>query len=130
MATPGSIYGVSTSWLKEQPARHLNSVAVKDGTHPPQDPLQDTFKPDWYPKDLVHPLYIHAFSDSPVAPSSADLATEFVQFVRGTGGREILEKNNFYTCFDPPIRVTPERPPSFGPRSKDAPVVCMQMDAF
>jgi len=130
LATPGSFYGVSASWLKDQPARYLNSIAIENGTHPPQDPLQDNFNPDWYPKDLIRPLYIYAFSGNPVASSSADLATEFVQFVRGARGQEILEENDFYTYFHPPIHVTPELPPGFGPRSNDTPVVCKQIDGF
>lgn len=127
LATPGSFYWVSASWLKDQPARYLNSIAVKDSIHPPQDPLQDDFDPDRYPQELLRPLYIYAFSGGPIDPSSTDLAIRFVEFVRGVRGQEILEKNNFYTHFTPPIHVKPELPPGFGPRSDGPPVVCKSL---
>jgi phosphate transport system substrate-binding protein len=124
LATRGSFCAVSTSWLKDQPARYLNGIALKDDSHPPQDPLRDDFNADWYPNELIRPIYMYVLDGGSIDQAASDLGVDFIEFVRGSRGQAILERNDFYTYFDPPTEIQPELPPGFGHRPTGAPVVC------
>ena len=124
LSTPGSLTWVSASWLKNQPEHYVNTIRIKGENSPPLDPMQETFDPDHYPPELIRPLYIYALRSASTPPASADLAARFVTFVRGIRGQEILEKRNFYTYFDPPIKTKVDLPDGFGIRVDDVPLVC------
>lgn len=133
LSTPGSLYWVSTSWLRTQPPRYLRLILIPiEAGVAPEDPLkplcsnaqEECFNPDRYPPELLRPLYMYVLRSHVSDPESTALAREFLYYVRGVNGQEILENHYFYTHFDPPPEVEPELPEGFGMGNNGLPIVC------
>jgi len=125
LSTPGSFYWVSSAWLRTQPPRYLNVIPVQKGaTSLPENPLHAGFQPDNYPSELSRSLYMYVLSGGSINPESSELARQFLAYVRGVRGQEILESHSFYTLFDPPADVEEQLPPGFGSHPGQPPVVC------
>jgi hypothetical protein len=92
---------------------------------PPVDPRQPDFAPDKYTAELMRPLYMYVLAGSQLDPESTKLAREFLDYVRGVRGQEILEDHNFYTHFDPPAYVELALLPDFQPDPIGLPIVCL-----
>lgn len=124
LSTPGSLYWVSTAWLRTQPPQYLRLILVREGNLPAENPLAEGFNPDDYPNQLIRPLYMYALQGGVVDPASTDLARQFLTEVRGVRGQEILEKYHFYTYFDAPAGADLTLPVGFGPGPNGLPIVC------
>lgn len=119
LSTPGSLYWVSTAWLRTQPPRYLRLILIPHGQRleNPLLPVCGTveegvpcFEPDHYAPELVRPLYMYVLSGAQLNAESTGLAYEFLQYVRGVRGQAILENHNLYTHFDPPAQVQVDFP--------------------
>ncbi len=124
LSTPGSLYWVSTAWLRTQPPQYLRLILVREGNLPAENPLDDNFNPDSYPDPLIRPLYMYALRGSGISFDSTALAQQFITEVRGVRGQEVLERHHFYTYFDAPVGVKLELPVGFGPSPSGLPTVC------
>jgi hypothetical protein len=67
---------------------------------------------------------MYVLSGESINPESSELARQFLAYVRGVRGQEILESHSFYTLFDPPADVEEQLPPGFGSQPGQPPVVC------
>jgi ABC-type phosphate transport system substrate-binding protein len=119
LSTPGSLYWVSTAWLRTQPPRYLRLILIPHGQRleNPLLPVCGTveegapcFEPDHYAPELVRPLYMYVLSGAQLNDNATDLAYEFLQYVRGVRGQAILENHHLYTHFDPPAQVQVDFP--------------------
>lgn len=124
LSTPGSLFWVSSAWLRTQPPRYLKTIPIQRGALPPVNPLADDFDPNQYPTQLLRPLYMYVLSGKGVSERASDQATRFLSYVRGVQGQKILEDNYFYTYFDPPSDTYPELPEGFGMQSDGQLVIC------
>jgi ABC-type phosphate transport system substrate-binding protein len=125
LSIPGSLYWVSAAWLLTQPPQYMRLILVQRIGVPPENPLQEErFNSDNYPVELMRPLYMYVLSGSSLDPEATKLAKEFLRFVRGVRGQEILEKHKFYTYFDPPADMNVQMLPGFGIGPNGLPVVC------
>lgn len=127
LTMPGSLYWVSAAWLQTQPPRYLKLILIpRERGKAAQDPRQADFDPDKYPAELMRPLYMYVFGGNQFDPESTGLAQEFLHYVRGVRGQEILEKHHFYTHFDPPADTEVELLPGFEPGPDGLPTICQQ----
>lgn len=146
LSMPGSLYWVSRSWLLTQPPRHLRLILIKRGNLLAENPLKNTvaldpetgketsdpdknaqiFNPDNYPIKLIRPLYMYVIAGDGLDDKSTQLARDFLHYVRGIRGQEILSTHNFYPYFDPPAEVEPEYLPTFGTGLGGEPIICRQ----
>jgi ABC-type phosphate transport system substrate-binding protein len=125
LSTPGSLYWVSTTWLRTQPPRYLRPILIRRAANlPPEDPFSENFDPDNYTLELIRPLIMYVLRSDKIPEYSTNLAKEFLLFVRGVRGQEILENHHFYTYFDPPADVAVPLPADFGPGPDGLPIVC------
>lgn len=124
LSTPGSLYWVSTAWLKTQPPDYLRPLLIQRGTLAATDPLSDTFNPDNYPTELIRPLYMYVLAGGGISADSSVWAQRLFSYVRGVQGQKILEDHHFYTHFDAPADVAVTLPQGFGQRPNGPPVVC------
>lgn len=124
LSTPGSLYWVSTAWLRTQPRGYLHPVLIQEGQGSPVDPLSNGFDPSQYPADLVRPLYMYVLSSASMDTRSIDLAEQFLRYVRGVQGQQVLEAHYFHTHFTPPPGAAINLPPGFGLQRDGPPVVC------
>lgn len=122
LSTPGSLYWVSTSWMRTQPPEYLRVLPILSGDERPINPLVDEFSVREYPNELVRPLYMYVVDNQQGAdPAVQALARDFLRYVRGVDGQQILEDSFFYNHFNQPRAVPLEFPNGFevttsGPR--------------
>lgn len=128
LSIPGSIYWVSSAWLHTQPPRYIHPILIRKPDKPITNPLKKDFVPHHYPRELIRPLYMYVLEGSGIDPESTRLAMEFLHFIRGVRGQEVLEQHHFYTYFDPPSDVAVALPPGFGAQKDGPPVVCLEGD--
>ncbi|MCK5718946.1 MAG: substrate-binding domain-containing protein [Thiomargarita sp.] len=125
LSTEGAIYWVSAAWLYTQPKKYINPFFIQHRRFAlTQNPFETDFKLNNYHIKLIRPLYIYVFKNSEIETDSFKLAKKFFKYVRGVQGQEILEKNHFYTYFNPPTEVKSDLPKDFGTRINQLPVVC------
>lgn len=124
LSTPGSLYWVSSAWLLTQPSDYLRPVWIELDPGPNADTPGAQFIPSRYPPDLVRPLYMYVLRGEHLDARSTDLGVQYLSFVRGVAGQQILEAHHFYTYFEPPKGVVVRLPPGFGLRPDGPPVVC------
>lgn len=125
LSTPGALYWVSAAWLRTQPPKYLRLVLVPRGGTQIPDPLADNFNPDFYPTDLMRPLYLFVLNNPNLNQDSVQLARNFLDFTRGIRGQQILEDHFFYTYFDPPTGVETDLPGRFGTSDTNGlPIIC------
>ncbi len=113
LATPGALYWVSTAWMRTKPPRYLRVLPILRGDERAINPLTDTYELVQYPSALVRPLYMYVLSGSKVDVESHALAREFLTYVRGVAGQQILENARFITYFDSTANIPIELPPGF-----------------
>jgi len=124
LSTPGSLYWVSTSWMRTQPSQYLRVLPILRGDERPINPLRDDFDIREYPGSLVRPLYMYVLGNSNTDEATRDRGRNFLRYVRGVDGQQILEDNYFYTHFNQPEGVELDFPEGF-PTEVDGPrVLC------
>lgn len=115
LGTPGSLYWVSVAWMKTQPPQYLRLLPILRGDERPINPLTDDFILREYPDKLIRPMYMYVLNGSNTDPQARELAEEFLRYVRGVSGQEILERYYFRNHFNRPSRVDIPFPESFDP---------------
>ncbi len=124
LATPGSLYWVSTAWMRTQPERYLRVIPILRGDERPTNPLESQVNLDEYPSSLIRPLYMYVLKNPTSSDDHVAAAREFLRFVRSVRGQEILEQYHFYTFFNRPTNVAVTLPPGFEPTSDGRVPVC------
>jgi len=124
LSTRGSLYWVSLSWLRLQPDNYLVPILIANDKGLVTDPLTPQFDPWNYPAELIRPLYIYALQSPRLDQRSVELSKQFLEYIRGVQGQQILEIHFFYTYFKPPPGVELRLPPGFGPAPSGLPIVC------
>jgi phosphate transport system substrate-binding protein len=113
LSTPGAVYWVSSAWMRTQPEQYLRVLPILEGDTRPINPLEDEVDLQEYPRQLVRPLYMYILRGQASDPAMNDMATQFLKFVRGVRGQEILESHAFYTHFARPTDVDVPLPAGF-----------------
>jgi ABC-type phosphate transport system substrate-binding protein len=113
LSTPGSLYWVSTAWMHTQPPEYLKIIPILKGDESPINPLTQEVDLNEYPIELVRPLYLYVLGGAKIDPSANRLAREFLDYVRGVQGQQIVEKHHFYAHFDKPRNINVTLPPGF-----------------
>lgn len=124
LSTRGSLYWVSLSWLRLQPENYLVRVLIENAEGLVTDPLSPQFDPWNYPADLIRPLYMYVLQSQRSDPRSVEVSKQFLNYVRGVQGQQILETHFFTTHFQPPPGVDLQLPPGFGSAPSGLPIVC------
>ncbi len=124
LAMPGSLYWVSTAWMRTQPEQFIRIIPILRGDDRPINPLADRFNLSEYPSSLIRPLYMYVLRSPMIPDENEKLAREFLQFVRSVRGQMIVEKHHFYTFFNFPRGVQSDFPPSFEPDETGLRPVC------
>lgn len=143
LSIPGAIYWASASWVASQPADYLHVLSiVVDEEEPPVNPLlqrEGDVNADAsskvgnlsnYPIELIRPLYMYVVDNDETNSEERALAEDFMQYVRGVHGQEILD-DVFRTHFNPPPKLIKdeqhriELPPPFGLNPGGTRVICL-----
>ncbi|MGQ9928282.1 MAG: substrate-binding domain-containing protein [Chloroflexaceae bacterium] len=124
LSTRGSLYWVSLSWLRLQPDDYLVPILIANDRGLVSDPLSAQFDPWNYPVELIRPLYMYVLQSPRLEQRSVELSKQFLEYIRGVQGQQILEIHFFYTYFKPPPGVDLQLPPGFGPSPGGLPIVC------
>ncbi|PJF26104.1 MAG: hypothetical protein CUN53_09390 [Phototrophicales bacterium] len=124
LATPGSLYWVSTAWMRTQPEQFLRVMPILRGDERPINPLTEQVNLNEYPSSLVRPLYLYVLNSAAIPEENRALAREFLFFVRSVRGQMIVEKHYFYAFFNSPQGVRVELPPGFEPDETGLRPVC------
>jgi ABC-type phosphate transport system substrate-binding protein len=124
LSTPGSLYWVSTSWMRTQPPRYLRVLPILPGDERPINPLVDNFNIQQYPDKLVRPLYMYVLNNGTMDEQDEKNAETFLRYVRSVNGQEILENNHFYTHFNRPVEVNLNLPRGFSERTDGPRTIC------
>lgn len=129
LATPGSMYWVSSAWMRTKPPRYLRVVPIlRNDDARPINPLTDDFELAEYPSTLARPLYMYVVSRQNTSAADTAVAREFLDYVRSLGGQEVLEEHAFITYFDSTANIPINLPSGFSTSSgvraicKDSPV--------
>ncbi|NWG16003.1 MAG: substrate-binding domain-containing protein [Chloroflexi bacterium] len=122
LSTLGSLYWVSSAWMRTQPPEYLRIIPILQGDEAPINPLTQDVDLDEYPVQLIRPLYLYVLGGGNINPQVSELANEFLTYVRSVRGQQVLEKYYFYTHFDKPAEIAIPLPPGFeipayGPRT-------------
>ncbi len=124
LSTRGSLYWVSLSWLRLQPESYLVPVLIENNEGLTTDPLSPQFDVWNYPAELIRPLYMYVLESPRQAPGAIEASKQFLSFVRGVEGQQIIEIHFFNTHFNTPPGVEVHLPPGFGPAPSGLPIVC------
>lgn len=124
LATPGSLYWVSTAWMRTQPEQFLRVMPILRGDERPINPLTEQVNLNEYPSSLIRPLYLYVLKSQTVPDEIEALAREFLYFVRSVRGQVIVERHHFYAFFNRPQGVRVELPPGFEPDETGLRPVC------
>jgi ABC-type phosphate transport system substrate-binding protein len=125
LSTPGSLYWVSTAWMRTQPAEYIRVLPVLQGDERAIDPLRENVNLDEYYSPMIRPLYLYVLRGRDMDERTLALAKEFLTFVRSVVGQQILERHHFYTFFKPPTGVRIALPPGFEADSTGLRPVCV-----
>jgi len=125
LATPGSLYWVSVSWMRTKPPRYLRVLPILSGDERPINPLQDNFALDEYPSRLARPLYLYVVIGPNMSVEQAQLARNFLDYARSLNGQALLEKRGYITYFDSVPDISIDLPPSFVPDATGRTPVCL-----
>lgn len=124
LSTRGSLYWVSLSWLRLQPENYLVPVLIENAEGLVTDPLSTQFDPWNYPAELIRPLYMYVLQSQKSDPRSIEVSKQFLSYIRGVQGQQILETHFFTTHFQPPPGVEVQLPPGFGISPGGLPIIC------
>lgn len=125
LSTRGSLYWVSTAWMRTQPPEYLRVLPILTGDEAPINPLADDVDITAYPAFLVRPLYMYVLRRADTPPETSRLAREFLSFVRSVNGQQLLEARHFYTYFAQPRDVALPLPPDFTTDGGGQRVTCL-----
>ncbi|MCK6576470.1 MAG: substrate-binding domain-containing protein [Anaerolineae bacterium] len=125
LSTPGSLYWVSTAWMRTQPEEYIRVLPILQGDERAIDPLREDVDLNEYFTPMIRPLYFYVVNTQGMSAETAALARQFLTYVRSVQGQEILEKYHFYTFFNPPRELTIELPPGFEPDASGLRPVCV-----
>jgi ABC-type phosphate transport system substrate-binding protein len=129
LATPGSLYWVSLSWMRTQPEDYLRVLPILTGDEAPIDPLHDAdYDIRDYPRQLSRPLYMYILKNSRITPETEQLAKDFLVYVRGVGGQKLLEDHYFAAYFNRLQGVKVEFPEGFAELSNTPRQLCLSGD--
>lgn len=128
LSTNGGLYWASASWIRTQPPQYLRVLPILEGDEAGINPLRDEVDLDRYPRGLQRPLYLYAFDQPSMNDEQRRLAREFVGYVRGVRGQQILEENFFFTHFDQPTRVRVPFPDGFDDIDAPGRTVCRDLN--
>lgn len=126
LATPGSLYWVSAAWMRTQPPQYLRVIPIVRRDEYAINPLEDEVNLNNYPPKLIRPLYFYVLGGERINPEQNKLAREFLTYVRGVNGQQILEGHHFYTYFDRLSEVETILPPGFDPLPNGSYPVCIR----
>lgn len=113
LASRGTLYWVSTAWMRTQPERYLRVLPILSGDEQAFNPLVDDISLNDYPSVLIRPLYMYVLRRPGTSPEVAALSQRFLEYVRSVEGQQILEAHHFYTYFAQPRDVSVPLPPGF-----------------
>jgi len=113
LAIPGSLYWVSTAWMRTQPAEYIRVLPVLRGDEAAIDPLRGDVDLNDYYSPMIRPLYFYILGGSRINDETMVLAKEFLTYTRSVAGQQILEEYHFYTFFQPPRDVPVRLPPGY-----------------
>ncbi len=113
LATPGSLYWVSSAWMRTQPTEYIRIMPILRGDERPINPLTQEVDLDMYPNTLIRPLYFYVLGGEQVSDETERHAQDFLTYVRSIRGQQVLEQYYFYTFFDRPVEVDVTLPPGF-----------------
>jgi len=125
LATPGSLYWVSTAWMRTQPERFLRVMPILRGDERPINPLTQAVNLDDYPSSLIRPLYLYVLKSATMSDEMEAMAREFLYYARSVPGQVIVESHYFYAFFNRPLEVDVELPPGFEPSPDGLRPVCL-----
>lgn len=91
--------------MRLQPDNYLVPVLIENDKGLVTDPLSPQFDPWNYPVELIRPLYMYVIQHSRTDPRAVEVSKEFLNYVRGVQGQQILETHFFTTHFQPPPGV-------------------------
>lgn len=129
LATPGSLYWVSLSWMRTQPEDYLRVLPILTGDEAPIDPLRDEdYDVRDYPRQLSRPLYMYVLKNSSTTAETETLAKAFLTYVRGVGGQKRLEDHYFAAYFNRLQGVKVEFPEGFTELSNTPRKLCKSGD--
>jgi ABC-type phosphate transport system substrate-binding protein len=114
LATPGSLYWVSSAWMRTKPTRYLRVMPIlRNDEDRPINPLTDDFQLAEYPTTLARPLYLYVLEAANTNAESTAQAKQFLDYVRSLKGQEVLEAHAFITYFDSTANIPLNLPPGF-----------------
>lgn len=122
LSTPGSLYWVSSAWMRTQPPEYLRIIPILEGDELPINPLTQDVDLEQYPARLIRPLYFYVLGGPKISADINALARQFLAYVRSVRGQQVLEKYAFYTHFAKPADIRIPLPvgfeiPTNGPRT-------------
>lgn len=125
LSTPGSLYWVSVGWLRTQPEEYLSVLPIlRRDDDAPINPLVDDIDVTTYPSDLIRPLYLYVLENSGTTDRETELAIDFLRFVRGVQGQQIVEQYGFFNHFINPPDVPVPLPEGFTREPGRTPRIC------
>jgi ABC-type phosphate transport system substrate-binding protein len=124
LANRGTLYWVSTAWMRTQPERYLRVLPILSGDEQAFNPLTDDISLNDYPAVLIRPLYMYVLRRPGTTPEVASLGQRFLEYVRSVEGQQILEAHHFYTYFAQPRDVSVPLPPGFETDATGHRVIC------
>lgn len=125
LSTSGAVYWVSTSWMRTQPEQYLRVLPILWRDERPINPLRDNFRIEEYPNRLIRPLYMYALNNASTSADSQALAQDYLRYIRGVDGQQILESYHFYNHFNQPTDVQLDLPSEFEPRPNQPRRACL-----
>jgi len=103
--TPGSLLWISAAWMRTQPENYLKVLDIISGDERATNPLAEEVDLDEYPNQFIRPLYFYVLGGDRINPDSNRLARDFLAYVRGVQGQQIVDANSFYNHFSRPVDV-------------------------
>ena len=125
LSTSGSLYWVSTSWMRTQPEQYLRVLPILWRDERPINPLRDNFQIEEYPNSLIRPLYMYVLESAETSDEISELSQNYLRYIRGVDGQQILESYYFFNHFNQPTDVQLELPPEFEPQPNQPRRACL-----
>lgn len=124
LSTRGSLYWVSAAWMSTQPEQYLRVLSVSDGDTRSANPLEEDVVLSNYLPQLMRPLYMYVVKTDETSDEELQFAQDFLRYIRGVNGQQILEENFFYTHFDAPRSIVVPLPEGFDPVGTPSRSIC------
>jgi ABC-type phosphate transport system substrate-binding protein len=124
LSTRGSLYWVSTAWMRTQPPQYLRVMPILRNDEAPVNPLETDIDLNGYPRELIRPLYLYVLDSDGISDQVNGLARDFLAYVRGVRGQTILESHHFYTHFNRPTEMAVPLPEGFSTSESGPATIC------